>query len=309
MENLLNVNNITDIIVVFNVLTKELEYYVNNKNELIEIDKEKFTPNFRRDKNIKSLLKLEDNKLCDDFKLVQEYHLDSKRKRYHIIVGSNDILTTRSIYESLYNNIHLQEFEVRLKSKIFDSKAIVEEMTRIYLIDDKLQKSYFSFENFKYEITNKMFDHYEPFINNKSFVKLNKDIIDVSNDIFLVYKSSDEKEKKQVKKLTDNNVISYYNYSDSDKELYIKDTIVDESIVDVNDKIIKEAILEILKEGLDSLSSDEFQIIKGLFVGNLKQTDLANKLGISQQTLNYRKKKILKKINSKFSSKGINNLV
>lgn len=313
MENIKKVSKpktekVKEIIVVYNVFSNQLEYYKNKIDEANKLENAKVTANYRKGKTIKTFVMFADNSMHDNFTLIQEYHLDTKRKLYHIIADGKDILTSKKIYNHFFNSINVQEFDVRLKSKVFNSQTIVEEMTRIYFIKDVLQKSYFSFDNNKYEIPNDMFNYFEPTIYNNSFVKLNNDVIEVTNDVFLVYKNEDEKEQWQIDKLVDNNVISYYNYSDTDNELYIKDTIVDESIIPINDKIVKDEILEILKDELDALSSEELEIIKSLFLDNITERKLSTQNNIPQSTIHYQKKKILKKLYSKFLSKGINDL-
>lgn len=182
-------------------------------------------------------------------------------------------------------------------------------MTRIYFVDQKYQKSYFVFNGNKFEVTNEMYNFYSTTVKNtESYLELDNQLVEVNDDVINFYKSSDKKESKQNKKLTENNVTSYYNIADKEKQLCIKDIIVDESIVPVDDKMINDEMLEILKEELDALSSEELEIIKSLFLENLTERNLSTKNNIPQPTINYQKRKILKKLYVKFCAKGINNL-
>ena len=62
-----------------------------------------------------------------------------------------------------------------------------------------------------------------------------------------------------------------------------------------------EKLFNTLKTAIDSLSTDEKQLVcKLFFESKQSETQIAEQLGISQQVLNYRKKKILKNLRNFF---------
>ena len=75
------------------------------------------------------------------------------------------------------------------------------------------------------------------------------------------------------------------------------DTIRDESI-SVDEMIAKKDVLKKLREAIASLSSDEMAIIQTLYFSGrgVTEAEAGKSLGMSQQTLHYRKKKIFSKL-------------
>lgn len=91
--------------------------------------------------------------------------------------------------------------------------------------------------------------------------------------------------------------ISLLDQADGEEDLLVQDTIVDES-TDIEEKVIHEIELEMLRRALQTLSDDELKMIHSLYLSDstLTERELGEKLGVPQTTISYRKRRILKKL-------------
>lgn len=62
------------------------------------------------------------------------------------------------------------------------------------------------------------------------------------------------------------------------------------------DAVIRNMMVEKLRNCLNSLSDDELELINAIYCDGISEHEFAEKTGRLQQTINYRKKKILKKL-------------
>ena len=91
--------------------------------------------------------------------------------------------------------------------------------------------------------------------------------------------------------------ISLLDQAEGEEDLTVQDTIADET-VNIEDRVIHEIELEILRRALKTLTDEELRIIYALFLGKerLSERELSRKLGIPQKTINNRKHRIFKKL-------------
>lgn len=123
---------------------------------------------------------------------------------------------------------------------------------------------------------------------NTYFIKVNNQWINVSKEVFHVcrnsymkmYRDSYKDEKKLI------------HYDEKLNYPLINNTYE----LDPEQILNKQEQIHMLHSTLSILTEEERIIIKEIYFFNCKEVDVAKKLGISQQSVNYKKKKILKKL-------------
>lgn len=81
-------------------------------------------------------------------------------------------------------------------------------------------------------------------------------------------------------------IISLFDQAEGEEELTVQDTVIDES-VNVEDKVILEIELEMLRRALKVLSDDDLRIVHSMYLSDdpLSETKLSEILGIPRTTL------------------------
>lgn len=119
------------------------------------------------------------------------------------------------------------------------------------------------------------------------YIKIQKQWIEVNKDIYSICRNSYQKMNYDVKRDMNNprysdinNIDLYGHYQEFDyiNELYIED--------------INKLLITVLQE----LDDYEAYIINSIYFLDMEENEVAKSLGISQQKLNYQKKRILKKL-------------
>lgn len=113
--------------------------------------------------------------------------------------------------------------------------------------------------------------------NKKYHIKVNGKYIEVTKDVFYVYKN-EYKRIRYRQKLKGKNPT--YNYKNNDKSYPV-------------DELFHKEMIDKMMTILSYLNEENYQIIHALFFEEIPAASLAKQLGISKQSLNYRKKKIL----------------
>lgn len=116
------------------------------------------------------------------------------------------------------------------------------------------------------------------------------------------YKKSENKRKAESKKKKYKNLFQEvsFNISNENDDLCLYESIglLDESF---EEKIENSIMLDNLNKALNNLSFDELEIISlYYFTDGATERSVAQQLGISQPTFNYRKEKVLKKLKDFF---------
>lgn len=146
---------------------------------------------------------------------------------------------------------------------------------------------------------------------NRYFIKFNEDeedtftsVIEATKERFLEYDRERKKKAYNRKKCFDEHFLfvdlEEILYYDDDGPVTRADTIVDEdAYVEPNSE---EQLILNLHEALKTLSPEERRLIDLLFLQNdgKSEVKIARELGVPQQTLNYRKNVILKKLRAWF---------
>lgn len=102
--------------------------------------------------------------------------------------------------------------------------------------------------------------------------------------------------KKYCKKLKKTvTTISLDEIIDKNEDFRVKDFIRDDNI-DIENDIEKKIELEKLKNALLQLNKDEYKLIKALFFEQKSVREYAETIDIPYSTIQYKKKKILKKL-------------
>lgn len=126
-------------------------------------------------------------------------------------------------------------------------------------------------------------------INNKKtyYIKIKNQWIEVNNEVYTLCKNSYQKMNYETKRdinsprYSDINHIDLYGH-------YLEFDYINEFYM----QYIKKILIEVLQE----LNKDESYIINSIYFFDMKENEVAKSLGISQQRLNYQKKRILKKL-------------
>lgn len=126
-------------------------------------------------------------------------------------------------------------------------------------------------------------------INDKKvyYIRINNQWVEVKKEVYAVCKNSYQKMNYEIKKDIDKSHYSDINNIDLYGHCYVFNYI---------DEIYQKDIELTLYELLQELDEDEAYIIKSIYFEDMKEAYIANQLGISQQILNYQKKRIIKKI-------------
>lgn len=122
--------------------------------------------------------------------------------------------------------------------------------------------------------------------NKQYFIRVKHQWIEVSKEVYSICKNSHVKMYRD--SYRDDKLIMKYN----DNLIYIS------SIGDPIEYLHKKENKRVIEEAISQLSLNEQYIIYELYYHNKKEKEIAKKLNISQQLLNYKKKKILKKLKS-----------
>lgn len=96
-------------------------------------------------------------------------------------------------------------------------------------------------------------------------------------------------------------IISLFDQAEGEEELTVQDTIIDES-VNVEDKVILEIELEMLRRALKVLSDDDLRIVHSMYLSDdpLSETKLSEILGIPRTTLMSHRDQIFSRIRRLF---------
>ncbi|MFR7592660.1 MAG: sigma-70 family RNA polymerase sigma factor [Longibaculum sp.] len=121
---------------------------------------------------------------------------------------------------------------------------------------------------------------------------------EVSREVFNVCYNSYKKQQRDLERDTKFGLISLDYVSDDDIPVTEKISIHRQS--ELERLYIRDEINRIM-DAIDELNDKDKELITNLLIKEKTERELANQLGVSQQTINKRKKTILKKIRQKLS--------
>lgn len=126
------------------------------------------------------------------------------------------------------------------------------------------------------------------------YIKINGELINVSEEVYLTYYRMESRERYLDRKDILHGKVLYSNL-DTDETLG-EEGIPDLNTESVEDAAVRRIITDKLHQCLDRLTAEERDLIIRIYFQEKSEVRLAKELGVLQQTINYRKQKILKKL-------------
>lgn len=122
------------------------------------------------------------------------------------------------------------------------------------------------------------------------YILIKKDWIQITKDVYAIYQRSYQKMYRDQKR--DHKRIVHYQHID-DMYSYVINKHKETNLIE---EVAKEEIKRLIQTIIRNLPKEEQYIISSLYYEEMTEKQVANYLGMSQQSLHYRKKKILKKM-------------
>ena len=126
------------------------------------------------------------------------------------------------------------------------------------------------------------------------YIKINGELINVSEEIYLTYYRMRSRERYLDQKDIRNGKVLYSNL-DTD-ETTGEEGIPDLDAESVEDVAVRKMMADKLHKCLDLLPGNDRELLIELYFNEKSEVQLSKELGILQQTISYRKQKILKKL-------------
>ena len=128
----------------------------------------------------------------------------------------------------------------------------------------------------------------------KYMIKIQGDLIEVSEDVYYAYFRMDRQERWQEEKKQDHDVVSY-------DALDNGETVGAEAIQDINSPGMEELVIaNELKERLHNivaaLPKPERELIQAIYFEDIPVSDYAKRVGLSHRGINKQRKRILSKL-------------
>lgn len=130
--------------------------------------------------------------------------------------------------------------------------------------------------------------------NKKLYIKVCKELVEVSQEVYLEYYRSKRREKAQKEKEQYNRVVSFDALDTESRQG--SQLITNTASPEPEDLVIAHELHEKLYASLSKLSEQERQILKAIYFDRLSEREAAAKLGMPYMTLHNRKKSILTKM-------------
>ena len=130
------------------------------------------------------------------------------------------------------------------------------------------------------------------------YIKINGELINVSEEVYLTYYRMESRARYLDKKDVRNGKILFSNL-DTD-EMAGEDGLPDLDSESVEDAAIRSVMVDKLYECMNLLSEYERELLIEIYFHEKSEVQLAKELGVLQQTISYKKLKILKKLQKMF---------
>ncbi|WP_317368397.1 hypothetical protein [uncultured Tyzzerella sp.] len=128
----------------------------------------------------------------------------------------------------------------------------------------------------------------------KKEIVINGKVVEVNDEFYKEYMRLENNEK-YINRKEQKKGLFYYNSLDTE-EMLGEEIISNPNEISVFDEVMKNIEIESLKKAIETLNKKERIIIDLLFFKFLNEIEVAKILKMSNQNVNYLKKKILKKI-------------
>ena len=128
----------------------------------------------------------------------------------------------------------------------------------------------------------------------KYMIKIQGNLIEVSEDVYYAYFRMDRQERWQEDKKQDHDVVSYY-------ALVNGETVGAEAIQDMNSPGMEELVIanefkEWLHNVVAALPKPERELIQAIYFEDIPVSDYAKRVGLSHRGINKQRKRILSKL-------------
>lgn len=130
------------------------------------------------------------------------------------------------------------------------------------------------------------------------YIKINEELISVPEEVYLTYYRMESRAKYLEQKDIRNGKMPFPNfYTD---EMAEEDGMADLDSESVEDEAIRKVMAGKLHQCLNLLPIHERELLIEIYFNEKSEVQLAKELGVLQQTISYKKLKILKKIRKMF---------
>ncbi|MDD3062792.1 MAG: sigma-70 family RNA polymerase sigma factor [Massilibacteroides sp.] len=126
------------------------------------------------------------------------------------------------------------------------------------------------------------------------YIKINGELINVSEDVYLTYYRMESRARYLERKDILHGKTLYSNL-DTDETLG-EEGIPDLNSESVEDAVVRKIMADKLHQCIERLTAEERDLITKIYFQEISEVQLAKEMGLLQQTINYRKQKILKKL-------------
>ena len=128
----------------------------------------------------------------------------------------------------------------------------------------------------------------------KYMIKIQGDLIEVSEDVYYAYFRMERQERWQEEKKQEHDVLSY-DALDNDE------TVGSENVADLTSPSMEEQAMsrelhERLHHAVEALPKAERELIRAIYFDGQTEKDYAETVGMSQTGISYRRRKILSKL-------------
>lgn len=134
----------------------------------------------------------------------------------------------------------------------------------------------------------------DQFNNKKYYIRMYGKWIEISKEVYAVYKNSYQKMYRSMN--VEKDVLRYYEDID-----LAKPYLIEHHDKDILDTIWNDELKRLLYSTISKLSAKEKYIIKSIYFDDVSERDLAELLNMKQPTLHYQKIKIIKKLRKTFN--------
>ncbi len=128
----------------------------------------------------------------------------------------------------------------------------------------------------------------------KYYIRINNRLVEVSQDVYKAYYSSQRQEKTLLEKERRNGVFSY-NELDTENSLG-EEMVADKISPSVEAMVINKLLRDQLHEAWALLTEEEQTLLKALYFEDISEHELARAVGIPRMTIHNRKVKALGKL-------------
>lgn len=126
------------------------------------------------------------------------------------------------------------------------------------------------------------------------YIKINGELINVSEEVYLTYYRMESRARYLERKDILHGKVLYSNL-DTDETLG-EEAIPDLNTESVEDAAVRRIMTDKLHQCIERLPAPERELILEIFFNEKSESQIAKELGTNHQTINYRKQRILKKI-------------